>query len=154
DLVFANKGRCGYLRHHETRVQAGARCQKWGQAFVQRRVDQALETALADSGEGAEGDGKEIESEGDGFAVEVAAREDVAFGFSQNYAGGWSADGAWLGEDERIIDRGVDFRFHNFATVSECVANGAVDLRHAAQRVGVLDALTVAMGFADLAALE
>src|SRR5579862_693249 len=57
-------------------------------------------------------------------------------------------------EDKRIVYRGVDFDLKNFATVSERVANCAVDLRHAAQRIGVLHAVAVEMRFAQPAAAE
>ena len=46
---------------------------------------------------------------------------------------------AAAGEDERVVGRRVELDVEDPAQVVERVAHGAVDLRHAAQRVRVLD---------------
>src|SRR5205085_853603 len=73
--------------------------------------------------------------------MEVSAREDVAII-------------RFPGKDQLIVYGGVDFDFQHFAAVSQCIAYRAVDLGDTSQSVGVLDASAVAMGFANLAALE
>src|SRR5579872_5214323 len=57
-------------------------------------------------------------------------------------------------EYEWIVDRRVRLPFHDLATVGEAVAHGAVDLRHAAQRVGILHTIAMAMRFVDFAAFN
>ena len=70
--------------------------------------------------------------------MEIAARDDVAA----------------AGENQRIVGRAVHLRLQDLAGVGEGVAGGAVDLRHAAQRVIILDASATAVGFPDRAASE
>src|SRR4029077_6567907 len=154
DFVFADQRCGGDLRHHEPGIQAGPRSQKWRQTLTQGWVYQSLQPALGDAGQHAEGNAEEIQSEGQRLAVKIAAGYDVCF-----QAGGtalrWADDGvrpevSWDGfqEYQRIVYGRVDFNFHDFATVSERVANRAVDLRHAAQRVRVLHAVAVDMRLA------
>ena len=57
-------------------------------------------------------------------------------------------------EDERIVRRAVHLALEDLAGVGEGVARRAVDLRHAAQGVVVLDAAAAAVRFADRAAGE
>ena len=62
---------------------------------------------------------------------------------------------AGAGEDERIVGGAVEFDGGHFAGLREGIADGAVNLRRAAEAVGVLHARIfdgVAMRFADLAA--
>ncbi len=59
--------------------------------------------------------------------------------------------GRWVWKNERIIGSGAGFDLEDRRDVGERTANGAVDLRHAAQAVGVLHAGAVfAVGFANL----
>ena len=50
---------------------------------------------------------------------------------------------AAAGEDERVVRGRVHLDVEHAVEVAEGVADGAVDLGHAAQRVGVLDAVAV-----------
>ena len=153
DLVFADQGGGGYLRHHEAGVQTRAGREKGRQVFVERGINEALQTTLGDAGQRAQCDGQKIERKGQGLAVEIAAGEDVA-GDGSAHDGFGAADFADLGEDQGIVDRRVHLDFEDGAAMGESVAHGAVDLRNAAQGVGVLHLAAVAMGLADFAALQ
>ena len=54
-----------------------------------------------------------------------------------------------LGEDERVVGDRVDLDLEHPANVGERVARRAVDLGHAAQRVGVLDLAAVRVALRD-----
>ncbi len=107
-----------------------------GEAFVEGGIDEAVDAAFADAGEGAEGEGGVVEGEGEGLAVEVAAGEGVVV------------------KDEGVIGGGVEFNVDDAADFGEGVRGGAVDLGGAAERVGVLDATAGLVGGADLGAIE
>ena len=155
-FVFADQRRGGDLRHHESGIQAGAGSQKWRQAFVQRRVHQALQPALGNSRQRAERDGQEIQDESQRLAMEISAGDDVSFSL-RSFApldGRAPVPDVALHEHQRIVHRRVDFDLHHLAAVGQRVAHRAVDLRHAAQGVGILHAVAVAMRLAQLAAFE
>ncbi len=57
-------------------------------------------------------------------------------------------------KDERVIDCRIRFCLENLAAMGERVADGAVDLRNAAQRVGVLHAAAGPVRFANLASFQ
>jgi len=60
-------------------------------------------------------------------------------------------------EDQRIVGSAVDFDLENSSRVCQRVPDGAVHLRHAPQRIGILHPRVdgmVAMRFANLAALD
>jgi hypothetical protein len=117
------------------------------------RIDETLDAAFADSGESAEHDANEIEGEGQGLSVEVAAREDVAsLGFAGLELG--LSDLAFVREDQRVIDGGIHLDLKNLARVGQRVSHGSVDLRDATQGVRILDTGAVAMTFAKGAALH
>ena len=78
---------------------------------------------------------REVERERDRLAVEVAAADDEPAARGQ----GVGRDVAAGREHERVVGRGVELDVEDAAQVVERVADGAVDLRHAAQRVRVLD---------------
>src|ERR1700721_4058374 len=118
-LVFANQCCGGYLRHHESGVQPGARGEKRRQAFAQRGIDQSLNAPFADAGQSAQGDGEEVEGEGQRLAVEVASGDHIAqrlFGVSNKY--------------ERIVDRRIRLDLEYFTTVSKRVAHRSRALRN------------------------
>src|SRR6266498_2256001 len=154
-FVLADQGGGGDLRHHKSGVETGTRREEWRQPFVEGRIDQALDAALGDSGESAESDGEEVEGEGDGLAVEVASGEDGGFWRVLTCTGeGARASMARGKKYQRVIHRGVCFDFEDLTTMGESIANRAVHLRNTAHRIRVLHASTLAMRFANLAALE
>ena len=73
--------------------------------------------------------------------MEVAARDDQAAA-GRDRGGIGSATG---GEDERVVGGAVDLDQEDRPEVVERVPDGAMDLRHAAQRVRVLDLVGVAV---------
>ena len=78
---------------------------------------------------------REVERERDRLAVEVAAADDEPAARRE----GIGRDRAALREHERVVGRGVELDVEHAPQVVERVADRAVDLRHAAQRVRVLD---------------
>ena len=105
------------------------------QPAVQARVDHQRDPPLRDGAQLGDGQLGEVQGEGHGLAVEVAAADD------QPAAGG---RGGRVGhaarrEDERVVGGRVQLDVEDAAQIVERVANGAVDLGHAAERVRVLD---------------
>ena len=94
----------------------------------------AVRRSLIDA-ELGQGELREVERERDRLAVEVAAADDPAAAGRDRVLGGHAA----AREDERVVGRGVELDVEDAAQVVERVADRAVDLRHAAQRVRVLD---------------
>ena len=84
-------------------------------------VEQPVGAALADRRQLRHGDREEVAHEAERCAVEVAARLDPP-----------------VGQDHRVVDRRVELALGDRAGVGEGVERGAVHLRRAAQRVGVL----------------
>ena len=78
-FVFADQRCGGDLRHHESGIQPRAGSQKWRQTFVQSRVYQALQPALGDARQRAEGDAQKIQNEGQRLAMKISAGDDVGF---------------------------------------------------------------------------
>src|SRR5207237_501414 len=72
----------------------------------------------------------------------------------ENRARGAITNGTRLGEHQWVIQRRVCFCLHDFTAMRQGIAHRSVNLRHAAQRVRILNALAVAVRFANLAALE
>src|SRR5262249_21479545 len=106
-----------------------------------RRVDQALDAALGDRAQIGYGDRGVIERQRDRLAMKIAARQDLTL----------------VGEDERVVGGAVDLDLHYAARMFERVAHGAVHLRHATQRIGVLHARidgAVAVRLANFAVLD
>jgi hypothetical protein len=136
DAEFGDEGGGGDLEHHEPGFEAGVPGEEGGEAFVERGIDEAVDTAFADAGEGAEGEGGVVEGEGEGLTVEVAAGEGVVV------------------EDEGVIGGGVQFDVDDAADFGEGIGGGAVDLGGAAEGVGVLDVAAGLVGGADLGAFE
>ena len=82
--------------------------------------------------------GDPVGGEGHGLGVEIAAREDLAL----------------VGENQGVVRDAVGLALQRGAGVGQHVATGSHHLRLAAQRVGILHALAVEMGAADLASGE
>ena len=73
DLVLADHGGGGVLDDHEAGVDASLGGQERGQAVGERGVDHTLGAALGSVGQLARGDAEEVERQGHGLAMEVAA---------------------------------------------------------------------------------
>ena len=136
-LVLRNERGGRHLRHHQPGVQASGRHEKSGQVR-QRGVQQFLDAPLGNGGQVRGRDGGIVEDVTDGSAVEIAAGDDVPA----------------PREDERVVRRAVHLALENLARVLEGVACRPVDLRHASQRVVVLDAAATPVRFADRASRE
>ena len=95
--------------------EPGVAREECGQVLVECGIDETVDAALGDPRQGGEGDGQEIELEGERLAVKVAAGEN--FGV----------------EDQRIVRSGIQFDFEDTPRFGERIADGAVDLRGAAQ---------------------
>src|SRR5215467_6649895 len=57
-------------------------------------------------------------------------------------------------ENQGVVDRRIDFCLKYRAAMSHGVADCAMHLRDAAQRIGILDAAAIAVRFADLTGLQ
>ena len=131
DLALVDERGGDNLRHHEAGREAGVSGEKGGEAFVDVGVEQAVDAALANAGEIGEHDGRVVKGVGQRRAVEVAARQHLCVG---------QVFGGIRGEYERIICRGAGFDFEDAFNVCQRAAHSAVDLRNAAQAVGILHA--------------
>ena len=106
------------------------------QLFVQRGIHQAVDAALGDARQRRQRDRQEIQLERQRLAVEIAAGENL------------------LAEHQRIVGGRVQLDREHAARLGQRVAHRAVDLRRAAQRVGVLHAPAGDVRLPDLAAFE
>ena len=73
-FVFAGQRRGRHLRHHKTGIEAGIGRKKCWQAFIQRRIHQALNASLRNSCQSAQRDSHVIQRKGQRLTVEVFAR--------------------------------------------------------------------------------
>ena len=119
-LGLAHDRRRGILRNHKAAVQPGVRHEEFGQ--FARPGDQFVGATLGDVAQLGQGDRQEIHRQSDRLSVEIARRDDHVL----------------LGEDRRIVRRGVDFRGQHALHIVDRVLRGSVNLRHAAERIGVL----------------
>ena len=108
------------LADHQPAVEPGVGGEERGQAARARRVEQAVEAALADRGEVGADAGQHVGGVGERLAVEVAAAHHLAV------------------EHHGVVDDGRELALHALAREAVHVARGAVHLRRAAQRVRVL----------------
>ena len=92
------------------------------QATRAARVEQAVGAPLAERADVGDRDGQEVGDGGDRRAVEVAARLDPP-----------------VGQHDRVVDERHQLALGDRPGVLDGVPGRAVDLRRAAQRVGVLD---------------
>src|SRR2546428_4999428 len=77
-FILADQRGGGDLRHHKSRIEAGASGEKRRQAFIQCWIDEALKPPLGNSRERAEGDTEEVEHECDRLAMKISTGEGVA----------------------------------------------------------------------------
>src|SRR5712691_7148450 len=109
------------------------------QVFVCIRIHEAIYTSFSDAHQIGQGYGSVIESQRERCAMEVSARQHVTA----------------IGENQRVVGGTSGFSLNNSTRVCEGVAHCTVNLRHAAQTVGILDARIVfQMRRANLAACE
>ena len=139
-LVLGHERGSRVLEEHEPAVEARLLDEEGRQAG-HASVDEERGAALADRAELGAGDGGEVHGEGDGLPVEVAARDDVPAAGRERAR----VDVRPGGEDERVVGRRVDLHLDDAADVAEGIAGGPVDLGHAADRVGVLHLVRLAM---------
>ena len=85
--------------------------------------------------------------------MKVSARQDVS-GDRRSHAALRRAYLPFLRKDQRIVHRRVHFDLKDLATMGQGIADRAVDLRDAAQRIGILHLLTLAMRLANQAAFQ
>ena len=150
-LVLAGEGRGRVLVDHHPRVDARTGRQEGRQPAVEPRIDEQRRPALADRAQLGERELGEVERERDRLAVEVAAADDPAAAGRERVDRRHAA----AGEDERVVGRGVELDVQHATEVVEGVLDGPVDLRHAAQRVRVLDLVDrVVMAALELAVAQ
>ena len=141
DLVLGHQGGRGVLVDHHPGVDPRRGRQERRQPAVEPRVDEQRGPPLADRAELGERDLGEVEREGDRLAVEVAAADHPpAAGRDRVDIGDAAA-----GEHERVVGRRVELDVEDATQMVERVAHRAVDLRHAAQRVRILDLVGVSV---------
>ncbi len=120
-LELVDERRGGVVGDHQPALDARPFRQEGRQAR-EVRVHQPRRPSLADGGELRHREGRVVERQCQRLAVEVAAGDHLA-----------------AGEDERVVGGSVDLDAEDALELRERVARRAVDLRHAAQAVGVLD---------------
>jgi len=128
--------------HHETGVQAALLDEERRQAERERGVDEALGPPFGDRREVGGGGGHVVANERDGRAVEVSSGDQLPFARPPSR------------EDHRVVGRGVHFDREDGGRVRGRVADGAVDLRSAAEGVGVLHLVAAPVALADPGAQE
>ncbi len=120
-LQLVDEGGRGVVGDHQSRVDPG-RIGQEGRQSRQAGVHQARGAALGDRGQLGDRHGGVVEGERQRLAVEVAARHDRT-----------------RREDERVVGGGVDLDPQDALELRQRVARRAMDLRHAAQAVRVLE---------------
>ncbi len=120
-LVLHRHCRLGVVGDHHPAVHAGIGREEWRQPVRASDVEQTIGAALADGRELARSDCEEVADERHRGAVEVAAALHPA-----------------VGKDHRVVDRRVELAFGDGPCMGDRVECGAVHLRGAAERVGVL----------------
>ena len=134
-LVLRHEGGRRVLGDHQPGIEAARGGEERRQPAVQARVEEQRGPPLADRPELRDRELREVEREGDRLAVEVAAADHPPAAGRHRVLGRDPA----LREHERVVGRAVHLDVEDPSEVVERVADRAVDLRHAAQRVRVLD---------------
>ena len=111
------------LDQHEPAVQPALRDEERRKPARGGRVQQAVKTAVADRGERHERERQCVEGDRDRHPVEVPAAPDVVV----------------LDEHDRVVAHAVRLDREHVTNVPAGVARGAVHLRRAPERVGILD---------------
>ena len=141
DLVLGHEGSRRVLVQHHPRVDPGLRGQERGQAAVETWVDEQRRSAFADGPEFGHSQFREVEGEGDRLAVEVAAADHLAVTGPDCFGPGYRS----IREHQRVVRGGVDLDEEHPPEVVQGVPHRAVDLRHAAKRIGILDFVDIAV---------
>ena len=108
------------MRNHEAAVQPGIRHEEVGQTA--QTAHQTIDSALRDVRQFAHRDREEVDGQCNGFAVEVSSGNDEIF----------------VGADNRVVGRRVDFDVDDRFHVAKRVLHRAVHLRNATERIRVL----------------
>ena len=127
-LVLARQRRGGDVGDHEAAVQARLGREERRQAR-DAGVDQHRDAALGDRADLGDRDRHRVGGERDRLGVEVAARDDAAFG------------AVIADEDQRVVGHRVGLAHEHERGVAQLVEAGADHLRLAAQAVRILDAV-------------
>ena len=125
-FALADDGSSCILGDHEAAVETWLGDEEAREAAF--GIDELVGAAFADAAEFGDGDGEEVKHHGHGFAVEVSAGDDHIL----------------VREDDGVVGGGVDFGFDYRSDVCDGVFGGAMDLRSAAEAIGVLDVFFVA----------
>ena len=137
-LVLADERSRHVLRNHEPGVEAAVDREKSRQPLGQRRVDHALGTALGDGRQLRHRDRQRVERERDRLAVEVSVGHEHVV----------------VDEHERVVGRGVQLGRDHVVDIVEQVAGGAVHLRRATERIGILHLVAPAVRLDDRRAFD
>ena len=119
--VLGHHRRLRVVADHHAGVDAGVRRQEGREAVRAGAVEHPVGAALGQRAQVGHGDGQEVAHVAERRAVEVAARLHPA-----------------VGQDHRVVDGRHELVISDGRCMCNRVPNGAVDLRRAAQRVGVL----------------
>lgn len=139
--ILAGERCCGDLSDHEAGIEARLGREERGEQTGER-VRHLLDAPLRNPAQRRYGNGDLVGGHRERLAVEIAAADDVALAIL-------------LDEYERIVGRAVEFDERHFAGLDEGITDGAVNLRGAAQAIGILNAgifFGGAMGLANEAA--
>ncbi len=138
--VLRNQRGGGVLSEHVTAVDAGARREEGRQTRGVLRVEQAVGATLGDRRQLGQGDGHEVEREGQRLSVEVARRHHLP----------------GVGKDDRIVHHRSQLASEHLPRKGQRVAGRPVHLGGAAQAVGILDGVdeVVPVAGADLGTLD
>ena len=119
-LALAYNRSGGVLRNHETAVQARLLDQEARQFPL--ASNQLVGTAFGNIAQFGHGDAQEILSQGQRLAVEVAGGNNQIL----------------VRENRRVVGHGIDFLERNPAHVFNGIFRSSVNLRDAAERIGIL----------------
>ena len=84
---------------------------------------------------------QQIHGDRDRLTVEVAAGDDVPASCCNRVGVNICA----VGEDQRVVGRGIDLDLEHSPDVGERIGHRAVDLRNAPYRIGILDLVRLAV---------
>ena len=135
ELVFRGQRGSGDLHEHQSGLEP-RRAREEGWQVRGEGVHHAVRPPLGDSAELSERERGEVQRYSQRCSVEIAARQ-----YNPRAR-----------EDQRVIRGAVHFDFEHALEIRQSISNGPVDLWHAPQAVGVLDARAAQVRAADAAA--
>ena len=123
-LVFGHQRCRGDFGNHQARVKARLLGEERRQSVGEGRVDQKGDAALRDRADFADGKGNLVGCKGNRFGVEVATGNDGI-----------------IRQDQWVIRDRIGFDFERAGNRAQEIEAGTVDLRLAADAIGILNAL-------------